>query len=65
MLEAYGIARRGRAAPIRRVERYELIFLVSAQRVHECSADHEKFVIFDGSSAWQRANVLHVGYRSA
>ena len=61
VLEAYGIARRGRAAPIRRVERYELTILVSATTADACGADHENFVIFGRSSAWQRASVPQTG----
>ena len=61
MPEAYGIARCGRAAPIGLVEGYELITLVSAKQMHECSADLENFAVFGRSSAWQHANVLQIG----
>ena len=63
--EPYGIARCGRAAPIRRVERYELIILVSTMTADACGADHENFVVFGRSTAWQHDNVLQIGVRGA
>ena len=59
--EAHGVARRGRVAPIGRVEGYELTILVSATTADARGADHENFVVFGRSSAWQHANVLQIG----
>ena len=63
MLEAHGIARRGREAPNGLVEGYELIISGVCDGICTCVADHENFVIFGSSIAWQRANVLQIGVR--
>ena len=65
VLEAHGIARRGREAPIGLVEGYELAIPGVCDGRCMCVADHENFVIFGSSSAWQRANVLKIGVRGA
>ena len=65
VFEAHGIARCGREAPIGLVEGYELIIPGVCDGRCMSVADHENFVIFGSSSAWQRANVLKIGVRGA
>ena len=63
VFEAHGIARCGREAPIGLVEGYELIIPGVSEGRCTCVAEHENFVIFGSSIAWQRANVLRIGVR--
>ena len=63
--EAHGIARCGRTAPIRLVERYKLTILVSATTADARGADQENFVVFGRSTAWQHDHMLQIGVRGA
>ncbi len=63
VFDGHGIARSGREAPIGLVEGYELIIPGVCDGRCTCVAEHENFVIFGSSIAWQRANVLRIGVR--